>query len=317
MGSAFDHETTGEEVAAGHDLTGRRIVITGASLGLGAETARIFARIGAELALAVRDVAAGDKVADSIEEETGRRPEIVPLDLGDLDSVREAAARLGDRPIHVLVNNAGVMASPYGRTTSGFETQIGINHFGHFLLTHLLMPALLAGAPSRVIQLSSSGHIWSDVDLDDLNYERHPYDPWLAYGQSKTANVLFAVELTRRFESQGVVANAVMPGRIQGTGLARHANAETLQTLPAMSIPAPGEAMPANNLPKALAQGVATTIWAALAPELEGKGGFYLEDCRIAASWTPDNPRRGVKDYALDPDRAARLWEISERALML
>src|SRR5256885_826746 len=167
MGRAFDHQTTGEEVAAGHDLTGKMVVVTGASLGLGAETARIFARIGAELALAVRDVAAGEAVADAIAEESGRRPEVVPLDLADLDSVRACAAQLGNAPIHLLVNNAGVMAVPYGRTASGFETQIGINHFGHFLLTHLLMPALIAGAPSRVVQLSSAGHIWSDVDLDD------------------------------------------------------------------------------------------------------------------------------------------------------
>ncbi|SCW75625.1 NAD(P)-dependent dehydrogenase, short-chain alcohol dehydrogenase family [Sphingobium faniae] len=311
----FDHGSTGAEVLEGQDLTGKRVVITGASVGLGAETARLLAQVGAETVLGVRDVAAGEKVAEKIARETGRAPQVLHLDLASLASVRDFAARLGDQPIHVLINNAGVMATPFGKTADGFETQIGVNHFGHFLLTKLLMPALLKGAPSRVVQLSSAGHIWSGVDFDDMHFERRPYDPWISYGQSKSANVLFAVELTRRYGSQGVIANAVMPGRIGETGLGRYATDATRQSIPTMSAAAPTAGSPVNNLPKTLAQGVATTIWAVVAPQFATEGGYYLEDCQIAAPWSEENPRRGVKDYALDAAAATRLWDISEAAV--
>jgi NAD(P)-dependent dehydrogenase (short-subunit alcohol dehydrogenase family) len=308
----FDHATTGAEVIAGHDLSGKRIVITGASSGLGAETARLLARAGAELILGVRDVAAGENIAKSIAEEAGRTPKVLPLDLASLDSVRDFAARVGDVPINVLINNAGLMATPLGKTKDGFEMQIGVNHFGHFLLTRLLMPNLLKGAPARVIQLSSAGHLWADVDFEDLHFERREYNPWISYGQSKTANVLFAVELTRRYGAQGVVANAVMPGRIDTTGLGRHATPDIFGLIPPVS--ASAASAPANQ-PKTVEQGVATTIWAVVAPELEGKGGLYLEDCQVAAPWSEENPRRGVKPYALDPKAASRLWEVSEEAV--
>ena len=311
----FDHTSTGAEVIAGHDLAGQRIVITGANVGLGAETARLLAGAGAKLALGVRNVAAGEEVADRIAAETGRRPQVLPLDLGSLASVRAFARQIGAAPIHVLINNAGLMATPYCRTVDGFETQIGVNHFGHFLLTELLMPALIRGAPARVVQLSSAGHIWSPVHLDDLHFERRQYNPWLSYGQSKSANVLFAVELTRRYGAQGVTANAVMPGRIDTTGLGRHATDDVRAAIPAMSAAPATSASPANNQIKTLEQGVATTIWAVVARELEGRGGLYLEDCAIAAPWSEDNPRRGVKGWALDPKAAAQLWEISKTAI--
>lgn len=310
-------DSTGQQVMAGHDLRGRRIVVTGASSGLGAETARLLARAGAELILAVRDGAGGAEVARRIGQETGRTPRVEALDLASLASVRAFAERLAGEPVHVLVNNAGLMATPHGRTVDGFETQIGVNHLGHFLLTGLLLPNLLATGRPRVVQLSSAGHIWSDVDHDDLHFERRAYDPWIAYGQSKTANVLFAVELTRRYADRGLSANAVMPGRIADTGLGRHATDDIRRTLPAMSAAAPAAGAPVNTLPKTLAQGVATTLWAAVAPELEGRGGLYLEDCRIAAPWSESNPRRGVRPYALDPASAARLWAISERAVAM
>lgn len=313
--SNFDQTSTGADVIAGHDLTGKRVVITGANVGLGAETARVLAKAGAEVVLAVRSVAAGEEVAVAIATETGRQPRVLPLDLGSLASVRSFAAELGDMPINILVNNAGVMAVPLGQTVDGFETQIGVNHFGHFLLTRLLLPNLIKGAPARVVQLSSSGHIWSAVDFDDLHFRKRAYNPWISYGQSKTANALFAVELTRRYADQGVTANAVMPGRIMETSLSRHTDAETYNLMPAMS-----QAMVQNgdlatiSPAKTISQGVATTIWAAVAQELEGKGGLYLEDCSIAKPWSEANPRRGVKGWALDPAAAQRLWELSETA---
>lgn len=314
--SNFDRTSTGEEVAAGHDLTGKRVVITGANTGLGAETARVLAKTGAELILAVRNVDAGNQVARAITAETGREPRVLALDLGSLASVRAFAAELGDVPISFLINNAGVMTTPLGKTIDGFETQIGVNHFGHFLLTKLLMPNLIKGAPARVVQLSSAGHIWSGVDFDDLHFEKREYNPWVSYGQSKTANVLFTLELERRYRDQGVTAFAVMPGRIDDTSLARHADAEVFNQMPPMSrAVVQGESPEPVFPPKTIPEGVATTIWAVVAPELEGKGGLYLEDCSIAQPWNESNPRRGVKDWAQDPVAAKRLWEISEAAV--
>ncbi|MET0181117.1 MAG: SDR family NAD(P)-dependent oxidoreductase [Novosphingobium sp.] len=307
----FGPTTTAEEVAAGHDLSGKRVVITGASSGLGAETARVLGVMGADHVLAARDTAACESLADDLEQKTGRRAQVVRLDLGDLGSVRACARAIGAAPIHVLINNAGVMATPFGRTKDGFETQFGVNHLGHFVLTRALLPSLEAGAPARVIQLSSAGHIWSRIDFDDLDFEGREYNPWVAYGQSKTANILFAVELTRRYRDKGITANAVMPGRIDETGLGRHTTAQAVAVMPPMSVtegatpPDPAVRM------KTTAEGAATTVWAALAPELEGVGGLYLEDCAVAQPWSSARPRRGVKPYALDPALAARLWQLS------
>ena len=308
----FDHSRTGEEIIQGHELSNKRIVITGASSGLGAETARLLAGAGAELVLAVRDAAAGEEVAQRISAEAGRKPQVLSLDLGNLASVRKFAASLGNAPVNVLVNNAGVMATPYGRTVDGFETQMGVNHFGHFLLTQLLMPCLLNGAPSRVVSLSSSGHIWSGVDFDDIHFERRVYNPWIAYGQSKTANILFAVEMTRRYAKHGLIANAVMPGRILDTALRRYTTDKTYELSPAMGATQPTVEAPVNNQPKTLGQGVATTIWAVVDPRFETEGGYYLEDCGIALPWSAANPRRGVKDHAVDSGAAERLWTVSE-----
>jgi NAD(P)-dependent dehydrogenase (short-subunit alcohol dehydrogenase family) len=312
----FDRTSTGEDVIVGHDLTGKRVVITGANIGLGAETARVLAHAGAEMVLAVRNVEAGREVAARIAAETGREPRVLLLDLGSLASVRAFAAEFGDVPINYLINNAGVMALPLGKTVDGFETQIGVNHFGHFLLTQLLLPNLIKGRPARVVQLSSSGHIWSGVDFDDLHFENREYNPWTSYGQSKTANVLFAVELTRRYRDQGVTANAVMPGRIIETGLSRHTDADIYNQMPPMSPAVVKDEEPAPTSPaKTIPQGVATTIWAVVAPELERLGGLYLEDCSIAKPWSEANPRRGVKDWAQDPVAAERLWELSAAAV--
>ncbi|ONH27987.1 SDR family NAD(P)-dependent oxidoreductase [Pseudofrankia asymbiotica] len=309
----FDEATTWEEVLAGQDLTGRRIVVTGASGGLGAETAKALAGAGADIVLAVRDTAVGTKVAQDIAADTGRpAPRVEALDLGRLASVRRFATRLGSEPIHALINNAGLMGTPKGRTVDGFETQMGVNHLGHFLLTQLLTEQLIAGAPSRVVTLTSSAHIWSDVDLDDLNFD-NGYEPWLGYARSKTAAVLFAVELTRRRAGRGVTANAVMPGLVRGTGLPRHLDAMDERPQPPSS-PSAEDGSPSRR-PKNLREGAATIVWAVVAPELEGLGGLYLEDCQIARPWSRRNPMRGVKEYALDAVAAQRLWSLSEAAV--
>ena len=206
----------------------------------------------------------------------------------------------------MLVNNAGVMACPFGTTADGFELQFGTNHLGHFLLTNLLAPALVAAAPARVVSLSSRGHRFSDVDLDDPNFEQTPYEPWVGYGRAKTANVLFAVELDHRFADRGVRAFAVHPGSI-GTELGRHLTDESLATLVA-SMPA-GQEVKWKSVP----EGAATSVWAATASELDGRGGLYLEDCGIAEPTVDPAAPVGVRPYALDPARATALWELSER----
>jgi NAD(P)-dependent dehydrogenase (short-subunit alcohol dehydrogenase family) len=197
------------------------------------------------------------------------------------------------------------MACPQDQTSDGFEMQFGTNHLGHFLLTNLLAPALVAGAPARVVELSSRGHRFSDVDLDDPGFERTPYEPWVAYGRSKTANVLFAVGFDQRFRDQGVRAFAVHPGSIQ-TELGRHLTEESMTTM-LNSLPK-GQALEWKSIP----QGAATSVWAATSAELEGKGGLYLEDCGIAETVEGQVVVSGVQSYALDPARADALWTLSE-----
>ena len=225
-------ETTTDELLEGKDLWGQRILITGGSAGLGAETARALAAHGANLVIAVRELAKGERAAEPIR--AGAPPnasvELIELDLASLASVRACADKLlaEGKPLDVLIANAGVMACPQGTTAEGFETQFGTNHLGHFVFVNRLVPLAVAGAPSRIVTLSSSGHRMSDVDLEDPGFERTPYDPWVAYGRSKTANVLFAVALDRRLRERGVRACAVHPGGIQ-TELGRHLTPETWQ----------------------------------------------------------------------------------------
>ena len=207
----------------------------------------------------------------------------------------------------MLIGNAGVMACPHATTADGFEMQFGTNHLGHFLLFQLLAPALVAGAPSRVVLLTSAGHRFSDVDLDDPGFEHTPYDPWMAYGRAKTANALCAVGIDQRYRDQGVRAFAVHPGGIQ-TELGRHLTEETLQFMLDRLKDAP-EPMPWKTVP----QGAATTVYAATSPELDGKGGCYLEDCHVAEVTDDPASRTGVRAYAVDPARADALWELSER----
>jgi NAD(P)-dependent dehydrogenase (short-subunit alcohol dehydrogenase family) len=305
--AGFGPETTTDQVLEGIDLHGKLALVTGGSGGLGAETARALAAKGARVVITARDVAKGEEVAQGIRKSTGNDGiEVEELELGSLASVRALAERFLARhdALQILVNNAGVMACPFARTTEGFELQFGTNHLGHFLMTGLIAPALLRGAPARVVSVSSRGHQMSPVVFDDIQFEERPYEKWSAYGQSKTANILLAVELERRLGPRGVHANAVHPGVIP-TDLARHMVPEDYARLRSR---APGGRMRV----KTVESGAATAVYAATAPELEGRGGLYLEDCRVANVDDAENAAEGVRSYALDPDAAKRLWSTSE-----
>ncbi|MDL4821460.1 oxidoreductase [Actinomadura opuntiae] len=310
----YGASSTAADVVAGHDLTGKEAIVTGGASGLGAETARALAAAGARVVLAGRNPDNGERAAELLRKETGNELVVFrPLDLGSLESVRRWTERhvATGRPLHILVANAGIMATPLTRTADGFESQFGTNHLGHFAFTTGLLPALRAAGTARVVSLSSRAHRRSDIDFDDPNFERRPYDPWVAYGQSKTANALFAVGLTARYAGEGITCNAVMPGGIM-TGLQRHITLDRLQEMGwadefGHPVEPPGWKTPA--------QGAATSVWAAVAPELEGVGGRYLDDCAIAEPWTGegDPPRGHYLPYALDPGHADRLWTLSER----
>jgi NAD(P)-dependent dehydrogenase (short-subunit alcohol dehydrogenase family) len=308
--SKFGHDTTTDEVLEGIDLDGKSALVTGGSGGLGAETARALASKGARVVITARDLAKGEAVAEGIRKSTGNDGvEVEALELGSLASIRAFAERFLARhdALQILVNNAGVMACPFGKTTDGFELQFGTNHLGHFLLTGLIAPALLRGAPARIVSVSSRGHQQSPVVFDDIHFERRPYDKWLAYGQAKTANVLFAVELERRLGSRGVHASALHPGVIL-TELSRHMHREDYEFLRKR---APGGQLRM----KSVAAGAATSVYAATAPELESRGGLYLEDCHVAQIDDQATSTSGVRSYALDAEAAKRLWAISEAAV--
>jgi NAD(P)-dependent dehydrogenase (short-subunit alcohol dehydrogenase family) len=305
---SFGKDSTAEEVSQGIDLSGRRALVTGASGGLGAETARVLALRGAAVTLTTRDAAKGEAVAAEIRASTGNDAvDVMSLELMDPASVRAFAKDyLARHPeLQILVNNAGVMACPLARSREGYESQFATNHLGHFLLTGLLVPALRAGAPARVVNVSSRGHRFSPVVFEDLHYERRPYDKWEAYGQAKTANVLFSVALDRRLAPLGVRAHALHPGAIM-TELGRHLSPEDIQEL--MSRVPGGKGMEWKTVPC----GAATSVWAATAPELEGRGGLYLEDCRVSALRSSPEAETGYEPWALDPEAAEKLWSVSE-----
>jgi NAD(P)-dependent dehydrogenase (short-subunit alcohol dehydrogenase family) len=300
----FGRESTAAEVASGIDLTGRRIVVTGAASGIGVETARALAGTGAEVTLAVRNVEAGEGTARDITASTGNASvHVRHLDLADRASIA-AFADEWSGPLHVLVNNAGVMASPEEHTAEGWEQQFATNHLGHLALALGLHDALAAAGGARIVALSSSAHRLSPVVFEDIHFERREYEPWLAYGQSKTANVLFAVEATRRWAADGITANALMPGAIR-TNLQRYVEND----------PATQERWAAAEREgffwKTTEQGAATSVLLATSPLLGGIGGRYFEDCNEAAVDDSDRQRPGVRSYALDPEAAKRLWEVS------
>ncbi len=305
----FEFESTAAEVIAGIDLSGKRAIATGASSGIGVETARALAGAGAAVTLAVRNVAAGEKTAADISGTTGNDDvRVAALDLADRASIATFVAAWSD-PLHLLVNNAGVMAIPtLELTAEGWEMQFATNHLGHFALSLGLHEALAAAGGARVVSLSLSAHQSSPVVFDDLHFAFRAYDPVGAYGQSKTANVLFAVGATARWAGDGITVNAVMPGSIS-TNLQRHVDVEALERRRAEF---PGYRA------KTVEQGAATSVLVATSPQLEGIGGRYFEDCNEAVTITHRGevgPLNGVATYALDAGSADRLWGESLRML--
>jgi NAD(P)-dependent dehydrogenase (short-subunit alcohol dehydrogenase family) len=303
----FTRESTAAEVVAGISLSGKRAVVTGGGSGIGVETARALAGAGAEVTLAVRSAQAGEEAARDITATTGNQEvRVALLDLADPASVTAfAAAWYG--PLHILVGNAGVMATPETRTPQGWELQFATNHLGHFGLARALHRALANAEGARVVSVSSSAHLHSPVVFEDIHFNRRPYDPWLAYGQSKTANILFGVEGSKRWASDGITVNSLMPGAIR-TNLQRHVTAEELDAAQARA----GGGGPEW---KTTEQGAATSVLVAASPLLEGIGGRYFEDCQEAGPYQEGGPRRGCAPYATDPEAAARLWQVSEDTL--
>jgi NAD(P)-dependent dehydrogenase (short-subunit alcohol dehydrogenase family) len=313
----FSAETTAAEVVDGIDLTGQRVIVTGGAAGIGIETAKALAAAGAEVTLAVRNLQAGQQAAAQIAEATGsKQVRAALLDLADQGSVASFVAAW-DGPLHVLVNNAGLMAAPELRTKEGWELQFATNHLGHFALATGLHPALAAGAhgaaaagtapgQSRVVSVSSSAHLGSGIVFSDIHFRQRPYEAWSAYAQSKTANVLFAVEATKRWADDGIAVNALTPGAIR-TGLQRYVSDEELDRMRQ----ATGSRAPNWKTPE---QGAATSVLLAASPLVEGISGKYFEDCNEAGPNQPGT-RRGVAAHAIDPEAAARLWIVSGQTL--
>jgi NAD(P)-dependent dehydrogenase (short-subunit alcohol dehydrogenase family) len=306
----YSAQTTADDIVAGLDLTGQRIIVTGGASGIGAETARSLAQVGAEVTLAVRNLDTGRQVAAQLAKETGsKRILAAPLDLADQSSVRSFVAGW-DGPLDVLINNAGLMAAPLTRTPEGWEMQFATNHLGHFTLTTGLHDALAAAArmagQARVVSVSSSAHLGSGIVFDDIHFRERAYDPWLAYAQSKTANVLLAVEGSRLWADDGIIINSLMPGAIR-TGLQRYVSDEELNRMRA----ATGSTAVAWKTPQ---QGAATSVLLAVSPLLDGTGGKYFEDCNEALPSEPGT-RRGVAAHALDPEAASRLWQVSAESV--
>lgn len=312
-------KSTADDVLGGIDLTGKRILVTGLSSGIGLETGRALAAHGADVVGTTSNTAAAEPATASVRE-AARRGDgslaLIELDLASLRSIRACAKELlaDGRPFDVVVANAGVMATPSGRTADGFELQFGINHLGHFALVNRIEPLLPDGG--RVVVLSSQAHRIADVDLADPNLEHQPYDPWVAYGRSKTATSLFAVEFDRRHRARGIRAAAVMPGNTGGTRLTRHLSPEAVQGL----LDSAGKARAAAGLApaelKSVPQAAATSVWAAVVADKDEIGGRYLEDCAVAPVDDSPNPfADGVRSYALDAGNAQQLWAKCEALL--
>jgi NAD(P)-dependent dehydrogenase (short-subunit alcohol dehydrogenase family) len=309
----FGATSTTDEVLEGVNLKGKRVLVTGVSAGLGVETARALVAHGAEVVGAARDLTKAKAATAAVQAvaKNGGGLELVELDLASLDSVRVCANALVDvgKPFDLVIANAGVMACPYGKTADGFETQFGTNHLGHFVLVNRIASLMKPG--SRLVNLSSAGHRYSDVDLDDPNFERTPYDPWAAYGRSKTANILFAVEFDRRHKGDGVRATAVHPGGIQ-TELSRHIGDEGIKQLIERVNAATRAAGEPDFKFKTIPQGAATSVWGGAVAAADEVGGRYCEDCHVAAIEPDAAKRAGVKPYALNPETAKALWAKSE-----
>jgi NAD(P)-dependent dehydrogenase (short-subunit alcohol dehydrogenase family) len=303
----FGFDSTAAEVAEGIDLRGKSAIVTGGASGIGVETARALAGVGAAVTLAVRNIGDGETAAADIRASTGNDAvAVAPLELADPASIAAFVAAW-DKPLDILVNNAGVMAiQELTVTDRGYELQFATNHLGHFALAVGLHDALAAADSARIVSVSSSGHLLSPVIFDDLHYAFRAYDPFGAYGQSKTANVLFAVEATRRWAEDGITANALMPGGI-ATKLQRHVGGADYMKEADERFRRAGSAL------KTVEQGAATSVLLATAPSLEGIGGRYFEDCNEARMIRRrgEGGLGGIAPYALDPDNAERLWDVS------
>ena len=309
----FGFDSTAADVIDGIDLSGRRAIVTGGSSGIGIETARALVGAGAEVTLAVRNTDAGERTAADIAATTGNAVHVGLLDLAEQRSVATFVADWSG-PLDLLINNAGVMLPDLQRTPEGWELTFATNHLGHFALALGLHDALAAAdGDARIVSLSSAGHRRSPVIFDDINFSSRPYDPGVAYGQSKTANVLFAVEATHRWGSDGITANAVQPGPVAATNLNRHLDVEALAAVQA-SAPYAESFDESKMRYKTAEQGAATSVFVATSPLLDGIGGRYFEDCNQAQVLDPDAPNTsgsGVAAYALDPANANRLWEVT------
>ena len=311
IASPFDGKSQAPDVVKGIDLKGKTAIVTGGSSGIGVETVRALASAGARVIMPVRSRKAGEDAATELRKSTGNSAiEVADMDLADWPSVRKFADAFvaTGSPLHILVNNAGIMATPERRIIGHFESQFGTNHLGHMLLASHLAPALLKGA--RVVALTSIGHRRSPIKFDDPNFEKTPYEKWEAYGQSKTANSLFAVELNRRLEGKGLNAYAVHPGGIM-TNLQRDMSKEEIRAFGWVD-----DNGKLNDRFKTVAGGASTSVWCATSPLLAAGGGVYCEDCNIATA-VPANDQSfaGVRLWAIDPDAAKKLWAMSEKFL--
>jgi len=306
----FDSKSTAQEVVEGHDLTGKNIIVTGANSGIGVETVRALAKVGATVFMSARNTEKAQSVLDDIVKSTGNKNIFLEqLELDSLDNVNDFVKRFlaRDIPLHILINNAGIMACPLSYTRDGIEMQLGINHIGHFALTTGLLPALKAAKNSRVVNLSSCAHSYSDFNFDDYNFKTRDYQPWVSYGQSKTANVLFSIGLTDRYKKDGIYSNAVMPGVIL-TNLLRH-NEEMKS----------GVSDRFKAKMKTVEGGASTSVWAAVSPDLEGKGGLYLDDCSISIEGNDpaviNENLFGYMPFVMNPDSVDKLWDLSEKLI--
>lgn len=319
MAQKFGAKSTVDDVLSGFNLEGKRFFITGVSSGIGLETARSLAAHGASVVGAGSDLAKAEQTTAPVRAaalQGGGSLELIELDLASLQSVRACADKLlaDGRPFDVVIANAGVMATPFGRTADGFEAQFGINHLGHFALVNRIEPLLADGG--RLVVVSSQAHRIADIDLADPNFEQQAYDPWVAYARSKTATSLFAVEFDRRHRDRGVRGVSVMPGNSDGTGLTRHLLQEDVRGLLENVEKARADAGLSPPVWKDVPQTAATLAWAAVVADKDEIGGRYLEDCSIASIDDTPNPfADGVKPYALDAEKAKQLWAKSEEML--
>ncbi|NKJ45584.1 oxidoreductase [Burkholderia sp. SG-MS1] len=306
--TGFNATTTAAAVLGAHDLSGMTAVITGGYSGLGLEAARVLAGAGASVVVPARDVARAAAAVRGI-----KRIELAELDLMDaasIDAFAEGFLASG-RPLHMLLNSAGIMAAPLRRDSRGYESQFSTNHLGHFQLTARLWPALLRANGARVVSVSSLGHRLSAVDFDDPNFERRPYDKWIAYGQSKTANALFAVGVDRLGKAENIRAFSLHPGSIF-TPLSRHLDIEDYRRVGAAD--AEGNLLSTEQAGfKTVEQGAATLVWCAVSHQLDGMGGVYCEDCDIAPLAMSESDKGGVRSWAVDPELALHLWTVSEQ----